>query len=176
MINDSYIFEPCCYAREFTDVFDCPDLQMPKKRIQIVEPVLIRKTSLLYERRLIKTPSEAAQLARKLYRNFDKEYLYGVYLTTKGEPICIELLSIGTIDCSILSPRDIIKTALLSAAHGFIIFHNHPSGSIPEPSSEDINVTRRLSEAAKLMSVKLVDHIIVSDTNYVSLRERGIIT
>ncbi len=175
MKEEEYQCERYHLLREFSDIKTFPEFSIPKKRIQIVESRLERKTSILYERRTISSPQAAAELARKLYADYDKEYLYSVYLTSRSEPIAVELLSIGTMDSTIMSPRDIIKTALLSAASGFIIYHNHPSGGVIVPSVDDVNVTKRLNEASMLMGVKLYDHIIVTDTCYVSLKERGVI-
>jgi len=175
MNADGYHCDRYLLLREFSDIKVFPELATPKKRIQIVESRLERKASILYERRTVTTPQEVAGLARKLYPDFDKEYLYAIYLTSRMEPIAIELLSIGTLDATLVSPRDIIKTALLSAAAGCIILHNHPSGGDIVPSAEDIRITKRLNEACKLIGVKLFDHIIVSDHCYVSLKERDII-
>ena len=175
MEKEEYQCERYHLLREFTDIKAFPELTSPKKRIQIVESRLVRKTSLMYKRRTISNPQAVAELVRKLYADYDKEYLYAIYLSSRSEPIAVELLSIGTLDSTIMSPRDIIKTALLSSAAGFILCHNHPSGGEIIPSKEDINVTKRLNEACTLMNVKLYDHIIISDTCYVSLKERGII-
>jgi DNA repair proteins len=172
---DGYHCDRYLLLREFSDIKTFPELATPKKRIQIVESRLERKTSILYERRNVRTPQEAAELARKLYTNYDKEYLYAIYLTSRMEPIAIELLSIGTLDAALVSSRDIVKTAILSAAVGCIILHNHPSGGEIVVSEEDIKVTKRLNEACKLMTVKLFDHIIVTEQYFVSLNERGII-
>lgn len=163
---EEYHCERYHLLREFSDLKTFPELLIPKKRIQIVESRLVRKNSFLFERRIISSPQAAAELARKLFANYDREYVYAVYLTSRSEPIAVELISIGTIDSSIMSPRDIIKTAILSSAAGFILFHNHPSGGDIIPSVDDIYVTKRLNEAGKLMGVKLYDHIIISDTCY----------
>ncbi|SHL55551.1 DNA repair protein RadC [Anaerocolumna jejuensis DSM 15929] len=167
-----YQSEDFMLLRRFSDINVPIQVELVKKRIQIVECRLIRKTSLLYERRLINSPEMAAALGQQLFEAYDKEYLYAVYLTAKCEPIAIELISIGTLNATFVCPRDVIKTALLCSAHGFIIFHNHPSGGDIIPSKEDINMTKRLKEASQLIGVELIDHIILSDIGYVSLKER----
>lgn len=159
--------------RRFSDIKIPVQAELVKKRIQIVESRLIRKTSLLYERRLINSPELAAALGQQLFDSFDKEYLYAVFLTVKCEPVAIELISIGTINSTVICPRDILKSALLCGAYGFIIFHNHPSGGDIIPSKEDIKMTKRLKEASQLIGIELNDHIILSDIGYVSLKERG---
>lgn len=168
-----YQSEDFMSLRKFSDIKLSVQAELVKKRIQIVESRLTRKTSLLYERRLINSPELAATLGQQLFDTYDKEYLYAIYLTAKCEPIAIELISIGTLNSTLICPRDILKSALLCSAHGFIIFHNHPSGGDIIPSKEDIKTTRRLKEASLLMGIELNDHIILSDIGYVSLKERG---
>lgn len=168
-----YQSEDFMSLRKFSDIKLSVQAKLVKKRIQIVESRLTRKTSLLYERRLINSPELAATLGQQLFDTYDKEYLYAIYLTAKCEPIAIELISIGTLNSTLICPRDILKSALLCSAHGLIIFHNHPSGGEIIPSKEDIKTTRRLKEASFLMGIELIDHIILSDTGYISLTERG---
>lgn len=175
MEDKNYHSEVFMSLRKFSDIKLPVQTELPKKRVQIVETRLIRKTSMLYDRRTICDPATAAELGKRLFEDYDKEHLYAVYLSSKCEPIAIELVSIGTIDFAIISPREILKTALLCSAYGFIVYHNHPSGGDILPSKEDINATKRLKEASTLMGIKMVDHIIVSDTGYVSLKERDIL-
>ncbi len=175
MEDKSYNSEVFMSLRKFTDIKLPVLTEFPKKRVQIVETRLIRKTSMLYERRTICDPATAAELGKQLFEDYDKEYLYAVFLSTKCEPIAIELMSIGTLDATIISPKDILKTALLCSANGFIIYHNHPSGGEIFPSKEDVNTTKRLKEASALMGINMIDHIIISDMGYVSLKEREIL-
>lgn len=173
MKKESYQSEDFMSLRKFSDIKLSVQSGLVRRRIQILESRLIRKTSLLYERRLINSPAMAAALGQQLFDTYDKEYLYALYMTAKCEPIAIELISIGTLNSTLICPRDIIKSALLCSAHGFIIFHNHPSGGDIIPSKEDIRMTKRLKEASQLMGIELNDHIILSDIGYVSLKERG---
>jgi DNA repair protein RadC len=161
--------------RKFADIKLPVQTDLPKKRIQIVETRLVRKTSILYDRRTICDPATAAELGRQLFEDYDKEYLYAVFLSTKCEPIAIELMSIGTLDSAMISPKDILKTSLLCSAFGYILYHNHPSGGDIQPSKEDINITRRLKEASNLIGIKMVDHIILSDMGYISMKEREVL-
>jgi len=91
----------------------------------------------------------------------------------KNRIICLEIVSIGTLNQAIVTPRDTFKTALLSNAAAIILVHNHPTGD-PTPSAEDLEVTRRLREAGELLGIKVLDHIIVGDSYY-SFVERGVI-
>ena len=83
-------------------------------------------------------------------------------------------VSRGSIDASIVHPREIFKRALTNNATSIVVAHNHPSGD-PNPSKEDINITNRLKECGKLLGIDLIDHIIIGDEKYVSLKEKGII-
>lgn len=83
-------------------------------------------------------------------------------------------VSRGSIDTSIVHPREIFKRALTNNATSIVVAHNHPSGD-PNPSKEDINITNRLKECGKLLGINLIDHIIIGDEKYVSLKEKGII-
>ena len=83
-------------------------------------------------------------------------------------------VSRGSIDASIVHPREIFKRALTNNATDIVVAHNHPSGD-PNPSKEDINITNRLKECGKLLGINLIDHIIIGDEKYVSLKEKGII-
>jgi DNA repair protein RadC len=85
------------------------------------------------------------------------------------------LLSVGTADASLVHPRDVFREAVLSGAALVVVFHNHPSGD-PAPSDVDVALTHRLVEAAQLMGIELLDHLILADTQYYSFREVGYLT
>lgn len=100
-----------------------------------------------------------------------KEHFCTVHLDGKNRIICLEIVSIGTLNQAIVTARDTFKTALLSNAAAIILLHNHPTGD-PTPSSEDLEVTRRLKEAGDLIGIRILDHIIVGDSYY-SFTEGG---
>jgi DNA repair protein RadC len=83
-------------------------------------------------------------------------------------------VSIGGLHSSIVHPREVFKTAVKRSAASIILAHNHPSGD-PTPSQEDISITRRLIEAAKIIGIELLDHVIIGDSTYCSLKEKGLI-
>ncbi|TLM97475.1 hypothetical protein FDZ73_24970, partial [bacterium] len=83
-------------------------------------------------------------------------------------------VSIGSLNASLVHPRELFKNAIKKSAAALILVHNHPSGD-PSPSREDIDVTRRLAEAGKLLGIEILDHVIIGDLKYVSLKEKGII-
>lgn len=120
------------------------------------------------------SPDTAAAYFMEEMRHKEKEELRVVFLNTKSRLIHDEILSIGTVNSSLVSPREIFLEALKYQAVTVILLHNHPSGD-PEPSKEDILVTRRVYEAGRLLGIFLTDHIIIGDNCYISLKERGIL-
>jgi DNA repair protein RadC len=102
--------------------------------------------------------------------NSDREILLSVMLTVKNQLIGVETVSIGSTYATTMLPRDVFKSAILANAVGIILCHNHPSGELI-PSSEDIHHTKLLMEAGKLIGVKVLDHLIVSNKGFYSLRD-----
>lgn len=101
-----------------------------------------------------------------------KEMFITLHLDGKNRITCMDLVSIGSLNQSIVHPREVFKTACLSNAAAVILIHQHPTGD-PTPSSEDISITRRLKEAGDIIGIKVLDHIIVGDGEYLSFVERG---
>ncbi|USN52441.1 MAG: JAB domain-containing protein [Candidatus Nomurabacteria bacterium] len=95
----------------------------------------------------------------------EKEHMVAFYLDTQQKLIERRVISVGTLDASLLHPREVFEPALQLAAAGVILAHNHPSGNL-EPSDEDIAVTKRIADAGDLLGINLVDHIIVSDKEF----------
>lgn len=103
-----------------------------------------------------------------------EEHGYLIAMDAKNKPAGVFEISHGAVNFSILQTREVFIRLLLSGASGFILAHNHPSGD-PSPSGEDIAVTKKFTEAGKLMEVPLIDHIIIGDGRYYSMRENGIL-
>jgi DNA repair protein RadC len=103
-----------------------------------------------------------------------KEIFLTLHLDGKNRVVCMDLVSIGSLNQSIVHPREVFKTACLSNAAAIILVHQHPTGD-PSPSSEDIAITRRLKEAGDIMGIKILDHIIVGNGEYMSFVERGLL-
>jgi DNA repair protein RadC len=103
-----------------------------------------------------------------------KEMFIALHLDGKSRIICMDLVSIGSHNQSIVHPREVFKTALLSNAAAIILVHQHPTED-PLPGSEDIAITRRLKEAGEIMGIKVLDHIIVGEGEYLSFVERGLL-
>lgn len=107
-------------------------------------------------------------------RHETKEYFVSVHLDGKNRILAVDVVSQGSLNQSIVHPRETFKTALLSSAAAIILIHNHPTGD-PTASQEDIAITRRLKEAGEIMGIKVLDHIIIGDGEYLSFVERGLL-
>lgn len=104
----------------------------------------------------------------------DREHFVVICLDTKNQPTCIQTVHIGSLNASIVHPREVLKSALLSNSASIIVGHNHPS-NICDPSAEDIQVTERLKEAGNILGIDLLDHIIIGTDTFKSLKETGIV-
>lgn len=103
-----------------------------------------------------------------------KEIFLSLHLDGKNRIVCCDVVSVGSLNQSIVHPREVFKTACLSNAAAIILIHQHPTGD-PTPSSEDISITRRLKEAGEILGMKVLDHIIIGDNDYLSFVERGLL-
>ncbi len=103
----------------------------------------------------------------------DREVFICLHLNIKHAVISYEIVSVGSLNFSVVHPRECFKGALLANAAAIIAYHNHPSGD-PEPSPEDIAVTKRLVDAGKILGIEVLDHIIFGNRGFISLQERGL--
>ena len=143
-----------------------------KKRIQIVSVQMIREKSLYYDFKAIKSPYDAYKIFSNFIGNADRELFAVACLNTKNEVANLSVVHMGSLNASIVHPREVFKTAILSNSASIVCAHNHPSGH-PEPSREDIEVTKRLVEAGRILGIELLDHIIIGEDKYYSLKEEG---
>jgi DNA repair protein RadC len=104
-------------------------------------------------------------------RHETKEYFIALHLDGKNRVVCIDMVSQGSLNQSIVHPRELFKTALLSSAAAVLLIHNHPTLD-PAPSAEDLAITRKLMDAGEMIGIKVLDHIIIGDSYY-SFAERG---
>lgn len=104
----------------------------------------------------------------------DRERFYAVHLDPQNRVCGVELVSQGTINCSLVTPREVYKSAILANASGLILVHNHPSG-IPSPSPDDRAITETLRESGRLLEIPVYDHVIVGDGKYFSFAEAGLL-
>lgn len=116
---------------------------------------------------VIRTAKEVYEYTRDM-QNLSKEHLRGLYLNAHYKVIHDEVISIGTVDANIIHPREVFKPAIEHSAVALILVHNHPSGMC-DPSVADINVTKQIIEAGKVLGVDLIDHIIVTKENFISI-------
>jgi DNA repair protein RadC len=146
----------------------------PQKRISIVSIKMVRESSVLYDIRKIGSPEDVVNLGRRFLEEEDREKLIVCCLDTKNQPTAINVVSVGSLNSSIVHPREVFKPAILSNSASIILFHNHPSGDTT-PSNEDKLITERISQSGEMLGIKLLDHIIIGDNSYTSLKEEGIL-
>ena len=132
------------------------------------------KNADLASRPKIKTPEDAYELLRNTARGKKKEYFWAIFLDTRNQVIKYSEISVGSLDSSIVHPRELFKAAIAASASSIIAAHNHPSGN-PEASQDDIKLSKRLKEAGELVGIDLVDHIIMGEGTFISLKREGLL-
>jgi DNA repair protein RadC len=148
----------------------------PAKAIQILAGIeLGRRLSAtrLEETVTIRSPQDASVLLMEELRYLRKEHFVCLFLNTKNHVVGRETLSIGSLNASIVHPREVFLAAIQRSSASIICAHNHPSGD-PSPSREDIEMTQRLAEAGQLVGIEVLDHLIIGDGSFVSLKEKGL--
>lgn len=118
------------------------------------------------------SPEQVSQLFSFLLCE-TKEYFFTIHLDGKNRIVCLDCVSVGSLNQSVVHCREVYKTALVSSAAAIILVHNHPSGD-PSPSQEDISITRRLKEAGEIIGIRVLDHVIVGSDGMCSFVERGL--
>ena len=142
------------------------------KRINLVSIKMVKEASFLYQTRTISSPYDAYEMIKEQLEGLDREQFIIACLNTKNEPTNITVVSVGSLNKAIVHPREVFKTAILSNAASIMAFHNHPSGDTT-PSQQDLQLTNRLYEAGELLGIKLLDHLIIGDGSFTSLKEKG---
>jgi len=122
---------------------------------------------------VVKTPDDVMGLVRGRLRGKKKEYFLALLLDTRGQLIKVSEISVGSLDTSIVHPREAFKEAISASAASVIFVHNHPSGD-PEASEDDIKLTKRLAEVGEIVGIDVLDHIIIGDKKYLSLKGKGL--
>ncbi|KKS44051.1 MAG: hypothetical protein UV05_C0013G0008 [candidate division CPR1 bacterium GW2011_GWA2_42_17] len=113
-----------------------------------------------------------AQLAD--LRDLKKEHFIALYLNARNQLVHKETISMGTLNANLVHPREVFEPALRHSAAGIMVAHNHPSGD-PKPSEDDLEITKRLAEAGKMMGVELLDHVIIATNNHFSFKEEKLL-
>ncbi len=144
-------------------------------RINFYTLKMVKEDSVLYEVPVIKSPAEVYQVAHQLLALHEKpqEHFCILCLNTKNKIVGVHTISIGCLNATIVHPREVFKAALLNNASGIICLHNHPSGD-PEPSREDIKITKQLVEAGEIIGITVLDHVIIGEQGYISMKEKGL--
>ncbi|MGG3965441.1 MULTISPECIES: RadC family protein [Heyndrickxia] len=145
------------------------------KAVQILAAIELgrRIANLQHDARyVIRTPQDGANYVMNDMRFLSQEHFVCLYLNIKNQVIHRQTIFIGSLNASIVHPREVFKEALRRSAASIICFHNHPSGD-PSPSKEDIEVTKRLAECGKIMGIEILDHLIIGEKKFVSLRQKG---
>lgn len=122
----------------------------------------------------VRSPEDAANYLMESMKNLDQEYFVVMFLNTKNEVIKSKTIFIGSLNSSIVHPRETYREALKCSAASVIISHNHPTGD-PSPSQEDILVTKRFVEVGKIMGMEVLDHIVIGYNRFVSMKQKGYI-
>jgi DNA repair protein RadC len=156
------------------------NINKPKSfRLKVIRPVWETLTisepipDYLRANRRITSSKDVYELFRYLIHE-TKEHFLALHLDAKNKIICVDQVSVGSLNASIVHPRDTLKSALLSSAAAIVFVHNHPSQN-PDPSREDIELTTRLKDCCDLLGLRCLDHIIVCEGSYVSFADRGLI-
>lgn len=147
----------------------------PAKGISMLAAIELGKRMSRYksdERYIIRSPEDGADYIMEEMRSLMQEHFVVIFLNTKNQIIHSQTIFIGSLNASIVHPREVFREAVRRSAASIICAHNHPSGD-PTPSQEDIHVTRRLVESGKMIGIELLDHLIIGDRKFVSLKEKG---
>lgn len=130
-------------------------------KIPIISLRMVRERNVWFSKS-VNHPQSLVEMVYPLYKDLDREQIMVVGLDNKNQPTLINVVSIGTINCAPVSPRDVFKPLILSNSSSFLICHNHTSGNL-EPSQADIEITKRLKELGEMLQINFLDHIILGD-------------
>ncbi|WP_438444327.1 RadC family protein [Gorillibacterium sp. sgz5001074] len=148
----------------------------PAKALQIQAGIELGRRlarSSAEERPVIRSPHDAADLLMEELRYLNKEHFVCLFLNTKNHVIGRETISVGSLSATVVHPREVFRSAIQRSSASIICAHNHPSGD-PTPSPEDVELTARLAEAGEIIGIEVLDHLIIGDRKFVSLKEKGL--
>ena len=148
---------------------------MDETKLNVVRVKLIDDTP-LFGNELIQSADDAIFLMQKELRNCDRETFCALHLNAKGKPLSMSVVSVGSLNSTLVHPREVFKASILSNAAAVIFMHNHPSGDLT-PSEDDKRTTKQLEKAGKILGIRVVDHIIVGENkeNYYSFHANDIL-
>lgn len=145
-----------------------------ENRIDVVNVRLVKEPS-IYAESPITSPNDVLNAVADELKLYDREVFAIINIKTSGQIINLNICSVGTLDSSLVSPREVFKSSILSNAAAFIAIHNHPSGNC-KPSQDDIDTTKRLASCGELLGIKMLDHIIVGGESgkILSMKSEGL--
>lgn len=149
----------------------------PARAAQVIAAVELGRRTLTRagrERLQVTSPRSVAAMLLPQYGSRPVEHFGVVLLDTKHRVLRTRVISVGTLDASVVHPREVFREAAASGAASLVLFHNHPSGD-PDPSPEDVQLTRRLAAAGRLMGIDVIDHVVLAEVRYCSFREKGLL-
>lgn len=141
-------------------------------RLPLVKVALIRERTVAAETRVITSPADAFAVLYPLIGDADRECFVVLLLNTRNTVIGIHQVSQGTLNASLVHPREAAKAAILANAAAMILAHNHPSGDTT-PSTEDVALTQRLKQVGELLGIPVLDHLVIGHDHFTSLKEKG---
>jgi len=142
---------------------------VPKIQVSMVKEIFVSNTTY--------SCSEAvahSEIVEKELRNSDREKFICLHFNFKNQIISYEVVSMGSLNCSIVHPREVFKAAILANSASVVFIHNHPSGST-EPSLDDIEITKRLGKAGDILGINVLDHLIIGNNEFYSFRQHNLI-
>ena len=144
------------------------------KRINIVQCRLVKEKAMSYDFKNISNPEDGAKIIKAYIGNSDRENFVVACLDIRGNITALNTVSIGTINETSVHPREVFKVAILANSISIVIAHNHPSGDT-SPSREDVEFTKRIVNAGKIIGIEVLDHIVIGDDEeYTSFKESGL--
>lgn len=151
-------------AKDLMQMFELPQV----KALQVLAVMELGKRLFgMHNEPILNSPDKVYEYARDM-AFLKKEVVRGIYLDTRGKVVHDEVLFIGSLTEATIHPREILKPAIVHSAYSFILLHNHPSGD-PTPSKKDIEITKKIKKAARIMGIELLDHIIITSSGYRSV-------
>ena len=148
-----------------------------KKSVNLMRCKVVKERSIKYDalEHEVDCPDDAVSILRALgLSDASDEYFYEICLSCIGQITGVHEISHGELSATMVHPREVLKRALVNNASGIIVAHNHPSGN-PEPSSEDIETTKRIKEACRILGITLMDHIIIAGNDFTSFKTDGLL-
>lgn len=135
--------------------------------------MLVKDSNISSDKKTVTTPNDVVSTFENYLTGIDREHFCIALLDRKNNILGINTVSIGSINSSVVHPREVFKPAIIFGASSIILCHNHPSGD-PYPSKEDRDVTKRLKEAGEIIGINVLDHVILGDNRYYSFTEQNI--